>query len=106
MGSLTASRDTRLAAVRSPRTSCVRWLRLPIRSPPSRWARSLRAGIPGSQPFAPRVPLASAGSACPSDRHLEHAGEEDVEQADGNEELPRQRLQLVLTQARIREPHP
>ena len=31
---------------------------------------------------------------------------EDVEQADRDEELPRQGLQLVLTEARVREPHP
>ena len=31
---------------------------------------------------------------------------EDVEQAERDEELPRERLQLVLTQARVGEAHP
>src|SRR3954468_20656354 len=73
--------------------------------------RSLRAGgsperTPGSRPFAPRVPRACASSAYPSDRHLEDAGQQDVEEADGDEELPGQRLQLVLTEARVGEAHP
>src|SRR3954447_5487117 len=59
----------------------------------------------------PRPPITPGSlgffmSACASDGHLEHAGQEDVEEADGDEELPGQRLQLVLTEARIREAHP
>src|SRR5262245_56928148 len=42
----------------------------------------------------------------PSEGDLEDAGDEDVRQADRDEVLPRQRLQLVLTQAWVREAHP
>src|SRR5689334_11500111 len=42
----------------------------------------------------------------PLDRHLEHTGQQDVEQTDGDQELPRERLQLVLAEARIGEAHP
>src|SRR5215213_9443450 len=59
----------------------------------------------------PRPPITPGSlgffmSACPSDRHLEHARQQDVEEADGDEELPRQGLQLVLTETRIGEAHP
>src|SRR5450432_2747703 len=36
-----------------------------------------------------------------SEGHLEDTGQEDVEQTDGDEELPRQGLELVLTEARV-----
>src|SRR3954470_5020136 len=67
-----------------------------IRTRPSSLAHSLRAGIPGSLPL---VPVASQCD-------LEDAGEEDVEETDGDQVLPRDRLQLVFAQAGIRESHP
>src|SRR5690349_21110851 len=42
----------------------------------------------------------------PSEGHLEDAGEEDVGEADGDEELPRERLELVLAETRVGEAHP
>src|SRR4051794_7427370 len=81
-----------------------------IRSRPPPWRRSLphrtRNTRSPKRPFAPRVPLASTRSARPSDGHLEDAGQQDVEEADGDEELPGECLQLVLTETRIREAHP
>src|SRR5262249_9626151 len=82
-----------------------------LRTPPPPWRRPLRGGLSpevlaGSRALAPRVPLAVAGSACPSERHLEDARQQDVEQGDGDQELPREGLQLVLAQARVGEAHP
>src|SRR5262249_6936311 len=55
-------------------------------------------------------PLTRPGSfgfmSVPSERNLEDGGEEDVGEADRDEELPRKRLELVLTETRIREAHP
>src|SRR5262245_51522848 len=40
----------------------------------------------------------------PSEGHLEDGGEEDVGEADRDEELPRERLELILAETRVREP--
>src|SRR4029453_15355576 len=57
----------------------------------------------------PRPPI-SPGSfgirSLPSEGHLEHARQQDVDEAEGDEDLPREGLELVLAQPRIREPHP
>src|SRR5680860_264824 len=54
------------------------------------------------------APLARGGKSLsnPSERHLEDSGHEDVGKADGDEVLPRHRLQLVFPQAGIGEAHP
>src|SRR3954451_3114544 len=59
----------------------------------------------------PRPPMTPGSlgffmTVCPSDRDLEHAGQQDVEEPDGDEELPGQGLQLVLTESWIGEAHP
>src|SRR5436190_5185319 len=41
-----------------------------------------------------------------SEGHLEDAGEEDVGEAERNEELPGERLELVFTKTRVGEPDP
>src|SRR5215510_2889644 len=40
------------------------------------------------------------------ERHLQRAGDENVRQTDRDQELPRHGLQLILAQARVREPNP
>ena len=54
----------------------------------------------------PLMTPGSFGFFMPSDATLKTPVSEDVEQADRDEELPRQRLQLVLAEARVGEPHP
>src|SRR5215468_7139791 len=55
-------------------------------------------------------PLTRPGSfgfmSVPSEGHLEDACQKDVGEADRDEELPGERLELVLTETRIREAHP
>src|ERR1700759_5204270 len=45
-------------------------------------------------------------SAASSERHLERAGHENVQERDGNEPFLRQRLELILAQAGVGEPGP
>src|SRR5215204_2815421 len=40
------------------------------------------------------------------ERHLQSTGDEDVREADRDQELPRHGLELILAQARVREPNP
>src|SRR5215216_6440245 len=40
------------------------------------------------------------------ERHLQCTGDEDVREADRDQELPRHGLELILAQARVREPNP
>src|SRR5207253_10859080 len=42
----------------------------------------------------------------PLERHLQYACREDVRQRDGDEPLPRDRLQLVFTKTRVGEARP
>src|SRR5215475_16057401 len=41
-----------------------------------------------------------------SERHLQHARDEDVDQRDGDQPLPSDRLQLILAETRVGEPRP
>src|SRR5215210_4193478 len=55
-------------------------------------------------------PLSSPGtegiSAPSSERHLEDRRRHDVDQGEGDQELPRERLQLILPEPRVREADP
>src|SRR3974390_3204195 len=66
---------------------------------------TVTAGLSIVLKVMPRPPITPGSfgflmSVCrPSERHLERRGQDDVEEAQWDEDLPRERLQLVLPQA-------